>query len=320
MSDRVSERVEADVTDGLLGTDEPAPVLALRLESPSPFVFVSDHAGRRLPRALGDLGLAPSELERHIAYDIGILPVARQLAAAFEAPLVAQTYSRLAIDCNRPTHVAQSIPETSELTQIPGNHLLSPEQREVRIEALFRPYHDRIEALLDARSARGLPSILIAMHSFTPVYMGVTRPWTVGLLYNRDARLAGPLLELMNQDRRALYRRQVALCGRRPVRLHLAGARRAAGPAACRHRDPPGPDRRAARPGRLGLLARNHAAAIARRAGEWRDRKMSELSREVPLRPEQSGLLIIDVQNFCAHPDGAEFRHLSPAEREAKEG
>ena len=200
MSDRIAPLEDDIATNGLLAADEPAPVLTERIESTSPFVFVSDHAGRRLPRALGDLGLAAPELERHIAYDIGILPVARQLAAAFEAPLVAQSYSRLAIDCNRPTHVAQSIPETSELTEIPGNHMLSPEQRQARIEALFRPYHDRIEALLDGRAARGLPSILIAMHSFTPVYMGVPRPWTVGLLYNRDARLAGPLLDLMNRE------------------------------------------------------------------------------------------------------------------------
>ena len=197
---QVAEQVEAETVGGLLAADEPHPVLAERTESDAPLVFVSDHAGRRLPRALDDLGLAPGELQRHIAYDIGILPVARQLAAAFEAPLVAQSYSRLAIDCNRPTHVAQSIPETSELTEIPGNHMLSPEQRQARIEALFRPYHDRIEALLDGRAARGLPSILIAMHSFTPVYMGVPRPWTVGLLYNRDARLAGPLLDLMNRE------------------------------------------------------------------------------------------------------------------------
>jgi predicted N-formylglutamate amidohydrolase len=201
LPDRPSEQTEAHaVKGGLLGADEPTPVLTDRLESASPFVFVSDHAGRQLPRALGDLGLAAVEFERHIAYDIGILPVARQLAAAFDAPLIAQTYSRLVIDCNRPTHVAQSIPEISELTEIPGNHLLSPEQREARIAALFRPYHDRIAALLEARAARGQPSILIAMHSFTPVYMGVPRPWTVGLLYNRDARLAGPLLDLMNRD------------------------------------------------------------------------------------------------------------------------
>jgi predicted N-formylglutamate amidohydrolase len=197
--DRPSEGIAAEAVDGLLAADEPAPVLAERTGSASPFVFVSDHAGRRLPRAL-DLGVAASDLERHIAYDIGILPVARRLAAGFGAPLLAQTYSRLVIDCNRPTHVAQSIPETSELTEIPGNHMLSPEQREARIAALFRPYHDRIDALLDARAARGLPSILIAMHSFTPVYMGVPRLWSVGLLYNRDSRIAGLLLELMNQE------------------------------------------------------------------------------------------------------------------------
>jgi predicted N-formylglutamate amidohydrolase len=201
LPDRVSQQVEAHTGTGwLLGADEPHPVLAERTESDSPLVFVSDHAGRRLPRALGDLGLATGELERHIAYDIGILPVARQLAAAFDAPLVAQTYSRLVIDCNRPIHVAQSIPETSELTEIPGNKMLSPEQREARFETLFRPYHHRIETLLDTRAARGLTSVLIAMHSFTPVYMGVARPWTVGLLYNRDARLAAPLLDLLNQD------------------------------------------------------------------------------------------------------------------------
>jgi predicted N-formylglutamate amidohydrolase len=201
LPDRIAERAEPNSGAGaLLAADEPHPVLAERTESNSPLVFVSDHAGRRLPRALGDLGLAASELERHIAYDIGILPVARQLAAAFDAPLLAQTYSRLVIDCNRAPHVAQSIPEVSELTEIPGNHMLSPEQREARVEALFRPYHDRIEALLDARAARGVRTILIAMHSFTPVYMGVPRPWTVGLLYNRDPRLAAPLLGLMNQD------------------------------------------------------------------------------------------------------------------------
>jgi len=184
----------------LLESDEPAPVEALRLTSTSPFVFLCDHACRRLPRALGDLGLPASELERHIAYDIGIWPVARQLAEAFDAPLVAQTYSRLAIDCNRPTHVPASVPEISESTRIPGNQDLSPAQRQARIDALFRPYHDQVEALLDARAERGLATMLIAMHSFTPVYQGEQRPWTLGLLYNRDARLAEPLLALMNQD------------------------------------------------------------------------------------------------------------------------
>jgi predicted N-formylglutamate amidohydrolase len=184
----------------LLDPDEPAPVLLERAESDAPFVFVADHAGRRLPRRLGDLGLAPADLERHVAYDIGILPVAQALARAFDAPFVAQTYSRLVIDCNRPLHVAQSIPEISERTEIPGNRNLAPAARQARIEALFRPYHDTIEALLEARAQVGLSTVLVAMHSFTPVFKDIPRPWVLGLLYNRDARLARPLLELLNQD------------------------------------------------------------------------------------------------------------------------
>ncbi len=184
----------------LLELDEPAPVLVERLESASPFVFVADHAGRRLPRRLGDLGLAAADLERHIAYDLGILPVAQALARAFAAPLVAQTYSRLVIDCNRPLHVAQSIPEVSELTGIPGNLGLSAADRQARIEALFRPYHGTIEALLEARAAAGLTTVLVAMHSFTPIFKGSFRPWLIGLLYNRDPRLARLLVELLNQD------------------------------------------------------------------------------------------------------------------------
>ncbi len=184
----------------LLEPDEPVPVVVERAASSSPFVFVCDHAGRRLPRRLGTLGLAARDLERHIAYDIGILPVALELARAFDAPFVAQPYSRLVIDCNRPTRVAQSIPEISELTEIPGNRGLAQAERRARIDNLFQPYHGAIEAILEARARAHQLTLLIAMHSFTPVYKDVSRPWIFGLLYNRDGRLARPLLDLLNQD------------------------------------------------------------------------------------------------------------------------
>jgi predicted N-formylglutamate amidohydrolase len=184
----------------LLEPDEPQPVHVERADSDSPFVFACDHAGRRMPRALGDLGLAPEHFERHIAYDIGIEPVARRLAAAFDAPLVAQTYSRLVIDCNRPIHVPASIPTISEATPIPGNEGISQAERDARIAALFRPYHDTVERTLEARKQAGIPTVLIAMHSFTPVYGGSSRPWRLGLLYNRDPRLAAALLRILNDD------------------------------------------------------------------------------------------------------------------------
>jgi predicted N-formylglutamate amidohydrolase len=184
----------------LLEPDEPQPIHVERADRPSPFVFACDHAGRRLPRALGDLGLAATDFERHIAYDIGIEPVARRLAAAFDAPLVAQTYSRLVIDCNRPTHVPASIPTVSEATPIPGNAGISEAEREARIDALFRPYHGTLEGILEARLRAGIPTILIAMHSFTPIYNGASRPWRLGLLYDRDPRLAGAMLRILNDD------------------------------------------------------------------------------------------------------------------------
>jgi predicted N-formylglutamate amidohydrolase len=184
----------------LLDPDEPQPILVERADSDSPFLFACDHAGRRVPRALGDLGLAPEDFERHIAYDVGIEPVTSRLAAAFDAPLVAQSYSRLVIDCNRPTNVPASIPNVSEATPIPGNEGISQTERDARIDALFRPYHDTLERILEARRRAGVPTVLIAMHSFTPVYNGTSRPWRLGLLYNHDARLAGALLRILNDD------------------------------------------------------------------------------------------------------------------------
>jgi predicted N-formylglutamate amidohydrolase len=184
----------------LLEPDEPPPVIVERAAGTSPYVLVVDHAGRHFPKAIGTLGVAPAELERHIAYDIGIWPVAREVARALDAPLVAQTYSRLVIDCNRPTHVAASIPEISEHTEIPGNRLVGDDARQARIESLFAPYHDAIAAILEARAQNGQPTVLIAMHSFTPVYMGAQRPWEIGLLYNRDPRVAHLALDLLAQD------------------------------------------------------------------------------------------------------------------------
>ena len=184
----------------LLEADEPQPILVERADRPSPFVFACDHAGRRMPRALGDLGLAAEHFERHIASDVGIEPLARRLAAALDAPLVAQTYSRLVIDCNRPTHVPASIPTLSEATPIPGNEGISRAERDARIDALFRPYHDTLDRILEARHRAGVPTVVIAMHSFTPVYNGTSRPWRLGLLYNRDARLAGAMLRILNDD------------------------------------------------------------------------------------------------------------------------
>ena len=181
----------------LLAPHEPAPVEVLRPDGRSAIVLTADHAGRRIPEALGRLGVAEDELRRHIAWDIGIAGVATRLSEALDAALVMQRYSRLAIDCNRDPGVPSSTPEVSEATPIPGNEGLDPQARQRRIEALFTPYHDAIGGLLDRRDRAGRRSVLVALHSFTPVYLGERRPMHAAVLYNRDARLSLALRDLL---------------------------------------------------------------------------------------------------------------------------
>ena len=153
-----------------------------------------------MPRSLGDLGLSSSEMERHIAWDIGIAGVAEQLSCALDAHLVAQRYSRLVIDCNRPPDAPSSIPLISEATTIPGNDGLTREAAAARRKLIFEPYHRCIAEIIDARLRAGVPTVLVSLHSFTPVYAGIARPWHIGTLYQRDTRLPPLLLKLLREE------------------------------------------------------------------------------------------------------------------------
>jgi predicted N-formylglutamate amidohydrolase len=184
----------------LLGPDEPRAFIADRLQGRSHFVIVVDHAGARIPRRLNDLGLPASELKRHIAWDIGALAVAKRMSEALDAPLIAQNYSRLVIDCNRDPQVATSIPLISESSEIPGNIALSPSEVEARRLEVFEPYHAQIRTLLDERQAAGRTTILVAQHSMTDSYKGVRRPMHAAILYNRDRRFAGLMLDALRRD------------------------------------------------------------------------------------------------------------------------
>jgi predicted N-formylglutamate amidohydrolase len=179
----------------LLGGTEVPPVLEHNAAGRSPYLLTCDHYGRLIPRVLGDLGVHEAELTRHIAWDIGIAGVAEALSKQLDAHLVAQRYSRLVIDCNRPPHVASSIPVISEATTIRGNEGLTREARATRRVQIFEPYHRRIDAIIDQRIASGMPTVLVSLHSFTPVYAGIARPWHVGTLYHRDTRLPPLLLK-----------------------------------------------------------------------------------------------------------------------------
>src|SRR3954465_6351128 len=189
----------ADTTLLLEAADVP-PVFEENAAGRSPFLLTCDHYGRLIPQALSDLGLPASELTRHIAWDIGIAGVAEQLSKQLDAHLIVQRYSRLVIDCNRPPCVASSIPVLSEATTVPGNEGLTRAAAEARRRAIFEPYHRRIAEVIEQRLREGMPTVLVSLHSFTPVYAGIARPWHVGTLYHRDTHLPPLLLKLLRAE------------------------------------------------------------------------------------------------------------------------
>jgi predicted N-formylglutamate amidohydrolase len=183
----------------LEATDVP-PVHEYNVGGRSPFLLTSDHYGGLIPHMLGDLGVPAGELTRHIAWDIGIAGVADALSQHLDAHLIAQRYSRLVIDCNRPPNAPSSIPRISEVTAIPGNEGLARDAAEARRRQIFDPYHRRIAEVIEARLREGIPTVLLSLHSFTPTYAGIIRPWHIGTLYHRDTRLPPLLLKLLRAE------------------------------------------------------------------------------------------------------------------------
>ena len=179
-----------------LAPDEPVPVESVNPRGRGRVVIICELAGRRVPRSLAGLGLPDDAFEGHIAWDIGAEEVARRLSAALDAPLALQPYSRLVVDCNRPFHAADAIPEISDTTEIPANRALSDAARRARFDAIHTPFHAAVGALLDDR-ASSVPTVLVMMHSFTPRLRadGVERQMHLGLLHHRDERLTRLMLE-----------------------------------------------------------------------------------------------------------------------------
>ena len=196
----MSRRAEMpDTETPLLDPDETA-FEVVNIDGRGVAVLTCDHASNRFPRRLGSFGLDAAAIASHIAWDPGAAWVARRLSRLLDAPLVLSNFSRLVIDCNRPVESPTSAPAESAGVRIPGNERLSDVRAATRRAALFDPYHAAIRAVLDARRYAGRPTALLAIHSFTPDYPHQIRPWTIGVSYNRDRRLAALLLDALAED------------------------------------------------------------------------------------------------------------------------
>ncbi|MCA9268769.1 MAG: N-formylglutamate amidohydrolase, partial [Planctomycetales bacterium] len=164
------------------------------------FLLLCDHARNALPARYGTLGLPHSELERHIGYDIGVEGVTRKIAARLGMPAVMTRFSRLLIDPNRGADDPTLIMRLSDGAIIPGNRHLDRDERERRVARYYRPYHEAVDRVIDQCMATGVAPAILSIHSFTESWKGVPRPWHVGILWDRDRRLAQPLLDAFNAD------------------------------------------------------------------------------------------------------------------------
>jgi predicted N-formylglutamate amidohydrolase len=179
----------------LIGTGEPPPFRVLNPKGRARLLVVCDHASRRIPTALNNLGLDELALGRHIASDIGAGDVAEALSVRLDAPAVLAGYSRLVIDCNRGLNDPTSILAVSDGEFIPGNQGLGEAERGERVRQFFKPYHDAIRRRLQGFERRGIVPAFIAVHSFTPIFKKVRRPWQIGVLWDADPRIPVPLID-----------------------------------------------------------------------------------------------------------------------------
>lgn len=166
----------------LLGPGDPRAFEVINPKSDYPVVLVCEHAGRAIPSKLARLGMSRDALKLHIAWDIGAGGVTRNIARILGAPAVLQNYSRLVIDGNRPPGQPSSMPMISDRVAIPANENLSENERNQRINEIFTPFHNKVSDLLDCRPRR----LVLAIHSFTPVLAGISRPWDIGFVFRGD--------------------------------------------------------------------------------------------------------------------------------------
>ena len=177
-----------------------APVATYNSNGAGAFVITCDHASNFVPSEFGSLGLGAADLMRHIAWDPGALGVARAMSKHLDAPLICGSVSRLIIDCNRPIDAPDLITRKSESTVIPGNANLPADERRQRVSRYYEPFHQSVDDAVAKRLSQGSAPGVIAVHSFNPVYKGVSRPWEIAIVHDDDDAWALAIAERLKAD------------------------------------------------------------------------------------------------------------------------
>lgn len=201
------EKDSVELLNTILAADEGNPVAVERPEGRSPVLLICEHASKLIPHSLGDLGLSEELRSSHIAWDPGALDVSLFLSDELDACLIHQRFSRLAYDCNRPPDADSAIPKRSEIFEIPGNVAANAEEKQARVDSIYRPFQAAVAQEIAHRKAAGKPTVLVTLHSFTPVFKGVRRDTEIGILHDSDTRFADRMISSLDRGSGFVVRR-----------------------------------------------------------------------------------------------------------------
>ncbi len=184
------------IRTSILSAPDGAAFETVNPDGSSAVLLVCEHASKHIPASLDNLGLDAQTANSHVAWDPGALSVAKHLSAMLDAVLIAATVSRLVYDCNRPPEAAGAMPAKSEIFPIAGNQNIPPEEKAARISEIYVPFTNAIQNVISARADAGRTTVIVTIHSFTPIYFGEKRKVELGVLHDQDATLADAMLAI----------------------------------------------------------------------------------------------------------------------------
>ena len=207
---------EVDRHYPLIGPGDPPPFTTYNDHGKASVLLVADHASPYFPAAMNQLGVADWVLERHVAWDVGSDELTRYLADELDAPAVLAGFSRLIVDPNRKLDDPTAFIQVSDGIAIPGNLDIGEEEKALRIQSFFDPYHNAIAERLQRFSEEGIAPAFISIHTCTPVFDQIVRPWHIGVMWDQDPRIASPLIEKFNSMREVCIGDNEPYSGRHP--------------------------------------------------------------------------------------------------------
>ncbi len=169
-------------------------------DATSDVLLICEHASNHIPSKFNGLGLSEETINSHAAWDIGAFYVAKIMSKLLDATVIAPRFSRLLYDCNRPPSSPTAMPVKSEIYDISGNVNLSKVEKNRRVKEFYLPYSNALNNLLFERTEASRLPIIVTIHSFTPTYHGKRREVEVGVIHDKDSRLAEIFLKICKDD------------------------------------------------------------------------------------------------------------------------